>query len=166
MKVNSETLFKSKPENFIVHGNWHFLYQNIIQYKLCINWWLSSSHHIQSHNFFSDSDIFLKTQLFFTHTTGRWTACSCPNYSVNTNSILPYFAIFTFFCLTNSHTDSVLSHTLFWEENPGFLKGLFATKIWGSICWVYSIWLFMSQQKHIFFGGFSRRSHADHMVNN
>jgi len=89
-------------------------------------------------NFFSDSDM---TFFFFTHTNGRWTARSCPNYSVTTNSILPYFAIFTFFCLTNSHMDSVLSHTLCWGESPGFLKGLFATKILGSIHCVYNVWL-------------------------
>ena len=96
----------------------------------------------------------------FLHTQLPDNSLFLPELFFNTNYILKYFAIFTFFWFTNSHADSVLSDTLCWEENPGFLKGLFATKILGGICWVYNIQLFMSQQKLMFYGGFHESAEA------
>lgn len=86
------------------------------------------------------------TRTFFTSKTARWRAPSCHNYSVNINTILWPFAIFTYSSqAVHLQTQYCASHFQFTQKFK-VLKQFFEKKIFSGNYHVYKNKLFLNWQ--------------------
>jgi hypothetical protein len=109
---------------------------------------------------FSSALICCWTQ-FFTSTSGTWKAHSCQNYSININSTLLRFVVFTFFTAQLfTYRLSNVSCILHLHRNTKFLKDFSGSKIFNSIHHIYNIQHYLSSEQLTLYASFKHSSHA------